>query len=108
MGWLKLIAVAMLVWGNLASADLPTAADNDPQQKLHTIQSWLAYFHKAHPQLEVKPKYQFNSGVIMDLTLKDMQSLYNSMQGQESVPDNGLITISCKQALCDQDGASGT
>lgn len=102
MRWFKLIAVAVLVWGNSALADLAVVGDDLQQQP--TIKSWLAQIQRAYPEIQVRLHPEPHDAQVVNHTIQDLQSLFNFMRGQELVPQEGLKTVQCKAAVCFHDG----
>jgi hypothetical protein len=103
MKWLKLIAVPMLVWGNVALADLPAAGD-DLLQDRQTIKSWMAHLNLYYPDLRVKTVATIDDEPSARRTLRDLESLENVLQGDPSADTGPLIHLSCSKPVCFDDG----
>lgn len=107
MQWLKLVVVAMLVWGNSAFARLPETNVNSDQQ-LQTISSWMAHLNFYYPSLNVAVSDSDLQNPAMQSELfNELQTLENVMHGDQILPPPSLKNIACANPVCDGGGDGG-
>ncbi len=105
---LRVVMVAMLVWGNLAFATLPTKASNAGQD-LRIISSWMAHLNYFYPGLEVAPARDadLSRDEVRRQLLQDLSYLEQSLGGTVRVPHSSLKQIACGRPECTGGGGGG-
>ncbi len=106
-GW-QVVVLAMLVWGNLASATLPTGS-NKAGKDLQTIASWMAHLNHFYPDLDLAPAdpSQLNNSQVRQQLMQDLNILESIMQGGQFVPHPSLKHLACGHAACGGNGGGG-
>jgi hypothetical protein len=103
MRLLKLLAVSMLVWGNLASANLPpNGGGHQSNQDLETISSWMVHLNQFYPDLELTTsrRADLNNARTRKQALQELQALDNVLRGLVAVPPGSLQTLACVRPQC--------
>ena len=106
-GW-QIVTVAMLVWGNLAFASLPSGNVNAGQD-LQTIASWMAHLNHFYPGLDVAPAAQANLGnpAARQQLMQDLNDLEEMLGQGASLPSSSLKQIACGRPECNGGGGGG-
>jgi hypothetical protein len=100
MSELKLLVIAVLLWGtsNLASANTNSA--DDLKNYKTEIGKRVDKLNSNVPDLKLRERMQPVNIPAAMLTLSDVLKLENALKGVEEVPDHSLTTLSCARALC--------
>jgi hypothetical protein len=102
MSELKLLAIALLLWGasNLAAN---TTSGGDLDGYKIEISQRLVHLNRTVPDLHVRQRAEpMNIPAALE-TISDVQKLENALKGVETVPPHSLTTLVCERALCFQE-----
>ena len=123
MRWLKLVTVALLVWGNSVFASLPDAGDT--RQELQTVSSWMAqftsdtadsladqydsskvrawmsYLNQRVPNLNVNTNANLEESHTRGTVIMELHLLEGALRGTAVVPSQDYtMKISCSHPVC--------
>lgn len=101
----RVVSLAMLVWGNLAFANLPSGG-NAAQQELQTISSWMAHLNYYYPDLAVSARLPQDRAERKEL-MNELNLLEGFLQGDHGLPNASLKQIACGRPVCDGGGDGG-
>lgn len=109
-GW-RVVMFAMLVWGNLSFAALPTGnvGQTDSRQDLQTISSWMAHLNFYYPELQAEPSSEAdlqNPSARQEL-MQELKDLEQSLGNGANLPDASLKQIACGRPECNGGGGGG-
>lgn len=99
---MKMVMIAMLVWGNGAFAALPsdTAELSDISKDRQTISSWTAHLNHYYPALSLRVRVKLDQDQLVSDALRDLQRLEDNLQGEAKDPARALTTLACKNPVC--------
>lgn len=100
MRWFRLIAIAMLVWGDLAFANLPPDAVDNSRQELQTITSWMAHLNFYYPNVDVSATLDLNSKASRLETLRELRELEEFLRHEVELPLGSLQNLCCVRPVC--------
>ena len=106
-GW-QVVVLAMLVWGNLASASLHSGS-NQAGKDLQTISSWMAHLNHFYPDLDLAPAdpSKLNNPRFRQQLMHDLNILEMIMQGGQLLPNPSLKHLACGRPECTGGGGGG-
>jgi hypothetical protein len=124
MGWLKLVMVAVLVWGNSVFASLPDASGG-AREELQTVSSWMAQFtsdtadslaaqydsrkvkdwmtflNQRVPNLNVTTDADLEESHTRGTVIMELHLLEGTLRGAKVAPSQDyLMKISCSHPVC--------
>ena len=99
-GW-QVAVLAMLVWGNHASASLHSGS-NQAGKDLQTISSWMAHLNHFYPGLDLAPAdpSQLNNSQVRQQLMQDLNILEAIMLGGRFIPHPSLKHLACGRPEC--------
>src|SRR4051812_10840166 len=103
MSELKLLAIAMLLWGASNLAANTTSSDGLGQYR-QQINQRVSKLNQTTPDLNLRERREPLNVPAALQTLSDVQKLDNALKGVEQVPDHSLSTLVCSRALCFKEG----
>lgn len=96
---LRLLLIAILLWGASVLADLPKGDDN-LQQDQQSINMRVGLLNATTPGLDLKTRIPADTVVTAEKILSDLYSLNNALQGKEALAPGSLTTLTCERAFC--------
>ncbi len=106
MKWWQSVMLAMLVWGNAASAAY--TADAQASQDSQTVMSWIAHLNFYFPGLSIKADAELLSNPQSRIQLlNELQLLEGYMHGDYTMPSGSLKELACGRPVCDGGGDGG-
>lgn len=109
MKFLKLVSVAMLIWGtSQASASLTSGEGTNLAAQVREIQARTAHLNQFFPQLKVKLNCSLQKAQTINAALRELKLLEDLMHGTAPQPMDPLIHLACTRPECGGGGGGGS
>jgi len=99
MNELKLLLIAILLYGTSVLANLPSG-DDKLDSDVVKIKQNVGLLNGMTPNLNVNARLALTNLSTAEQTLVDLGSLYNALQGTQVVAPHSLTTLTCSRAMC--------
>jgi len=114
MGWLKISAIAMCVWGTTCFASLPANAFGGERQELQSLTSWMAdldeetaalykemgALNKKFRGINVDLTTDLDSSDLLDQARTELHLLDLYLHRVHPLAPGDLILLSCNNIVC--------